>query len=257
MKAIHVIAIIAISFIAGMFGGAFSERVFANPKGDQDIPKQIIARAFYLVDENNKPRAGMSFDKAGQPAIYVRDSSVTMRGYMVSVSDGPMLALTDKTGKISVLLSTGDDDASVMGLMGAKEKTRIAMTYQPGRGPALGLFDEENVAKALMSVTHGNPSIFLTQADKKPAVAMLWGPKRGALLGFWNSRNEAKVAMGLKEDKPILFAYRPDDTGLLFNIQRDGRPALGLLTNGRPEWSATGTVPQMPAMDGILDQIMR
>ena len=63
--------------------------------------------------------------------------------------------------------------------------------------------------------------------------------------------------MGLQNDKPILFAYNPDDTGLLFNTQRDGRPALGLLSDGRVVWSATGTAPQMPAMDGILDQILR
>jgi len=86
---------------------------------------------------------------------------------------------------------------------------------------------------------------------------MLWGPKRGALLGFWNSKNESKVAMGLQNDKPILFAYNPDDTGLLFNTQRDGRPALGLLSDGRVVWSASGIAPEMPAMDGILDQILR
>ena len=72
-----------------------------------------------------------------------------------------------------------------------------------------------------------------------------------------NSQNEGKACFGLMHDKPLLFAYRPDDTGLLFNIQRDGRPALGLLASGRPEWSATGTVPQMPALDGNLDQVLR
>ena len=48
MKAIHILAIIAISFVAGMFGGAFSERVFADPKNEVKIHEQIIARAFPL-----------------------------------------------------------------------------------------------------------------------------------------------------------------------------------------------------------------
>ena len=119
------------------------------------------------------------------------------------------------------------------------------------------LSDEENAPKAFMAVNGGKPAIGIYQAQKKPAITMLWGPKRGALLGFWNSKNESKVAIGLQNDKPILFAYNPDDTGLLFNTQRDGRPALGLLSEGRVVWSASGAAPQMPAMDGILDQILR
>ncbi|MFH2126957.1 MAG: hypothetical protein ABIK12_10595, partial [Pseudomonadota bacterium] len=81
--------------------------------------------------------------------------------------------------------------------------------------------------------------------------------QNGPLLGFLNSKNENKMALGLQNDKPILFAYNPDDTGLLFNTQRDGRPALGLLSDGRVVWSASGVAPEMPAMDGILDQILR
>ncbi|MCF8099470.1 MAG: hypothetical protein K9K65_16650 [Desulfarculaceae bacterium] len=54
MKAIHIVAVIAISLVAGMFGGTFSERVFANPNADKKIPEQILARAFHLVDEKIK-----------------------------------------------------------------------------------------------------------------------------------------------------------------------------------------------------------
>ncbi|WP_338602634.1 hypothetical protein [Desulfoferula mesophila] len=257
MKAHHIVAIIAISFIAGMFGGTFSERVFANPKAEAKIQEQVIARGFFLVDENDRPRAGMSFDPAGQPVIYVKDNVGKVRGYLGCEQRGPMLALNDENEKKSVLLSALNGGKSMIGLMGKEEQARITMTYDPEQSTALILSDDENIAKALVSVTNGKPSVFLTQGDKKPAVAMLWGSNRGALLGFWNSHNEGKVALGLKDDKPILFAYRPDDTGLLFNIQRDGRPALGLLTEGRPEWSATGTVPQMPTLDGILDQVLR
>ena len=108
-----------------------------------------------------------------------------------------------------------------------------------------------------MMVDHGKPSMTLLQGDKKPAISLLSDPSKGAMLAAWNSQGQHRLSLGLMHDKPILFAYRPDDTGLLFNIQRDGRPALGLLTEGRPEWSATGAVPQMPALDGILDQVLR
>ena len=257
MKAIHIVAIIAISFIAGMFGGAFSERVFANPKAEVKIPDQIIARGFYLVDENNNPRAGMSFDPAGQPVVYVKDKNGVVRGYMACERRGPLLALNNPKGTMSAFLEAGDDGSSSMGLTGEKEKPRLAMVYNPSKGPMLGLFDEDNIAKAFMMVAHGKPSVTLTQGDKKPAISLLSDPQKGAMLSAWNSQGQQRLSLGLMHDKPIMYMYRPDDTGLLFNIQRDGRPALGLLTNGRPEWSATGTVPQMPAMDGILDQIMR
>ncbi|BEQ16590.1 hypothetical protein FAK_36560 [Desulfoferula mesophila] len=169
-----------------------------------------------------------------------------------------MLALTDEKGRDSVVMGAGDDGKSTIGMMAANNKPRVAINYTPGRGPGLALFDDDNVGKAGLAIIHGKPVIGLNKADGTPAIAMSYDPKReAALLGFLNSRNEAKAGFGLMNDKPLLFAYRPDDTGLLFNIQRDGRPALGLLTEGRPEWSATGTVPQMPALDGILDQVLR
>ncbi len=257
MKAIHIIAIIAISFIAGMFGGAFSERVFANPKLEEKIPDQILAKAFYLVDENKTPRAGMSFDVNGNPAIYVADKSKNVRGYIAFSTDGPVLALIDKTGETNVILRAADDGNSTIALMKDAKEARLMMNYKPGRGPGLVLYDDANLAKALMIVQEGKPNMTLLQGDKKPAISLLADPQKGAMLSAWNSQGQQRLSLGLMHDKPIMYMYRPDDTGLLFNIQRDGRPALGLLTNGRPEWSATGAVPQMPAMDGILDQIMR
>jgi len=257
MKAIHIIAIIFISFMAGMFGGAFSERVFANPKADEKIPEQIIAHGFYLADKDNKPRAGMSFDAGGNPVVYVRDKSGTMRGYLVGFQSGPMLALTDEKGNESITMGAYNDGASAIGIMAANNKPRIAISYAPGQRGGFALFDDENVGKALMVVDHGSPSITLMHGDKKPAISLLADRQKGAMLAAWNSQGRHRLSLGLMHDKPLLFAYNPDDTGLLFNTQRDGRPALGLLSDGRVVWSATGAAPQMPAMDGILDQILR
>ena len=105
-----------------MFGGAFSERVFANPKADEKIPDQILARGFYLVDENNKPRAGISFDRSGQPAVYVLDKVGQMRGYLACEDSGPALALNDKKGNMSVGMRTGDRGDSIIALMAEKRQ---------------------------------------------------------------------------------------------------------------------------------------
>ena len=257
MKSIHVIAIIAISFVAGMFGGAFSERVFANPNADGKIPEQILARAFHLVDEKNQTRASMAFSADGQPVVCVADQEGKPRGYLGCAPSGPMLALIDKAGKMMVTLEADDDGSSSIGLMKTNGKPNLILVNNPSRGPALVFNDENDVAKLVVAVDHGKPSVTLTQGGKKPAISMFYNPKQGPMLGVWNSRNEAKAGFGLMHDRPLLFAYNPDDTGLLFNTQRDGRPALGLLSDGRVVWSATGAAPQMPAMDGILDQILR
>ena len=43
----------------------------------------------------------------------------------------------------------------------------------------------------------------------------------------------------MKGDQPGLFMYQQPRTGLLFNTA-GGRPALALMNNGTPVWSATG-----------------
>lgn len=257
MKAIHIIAIIAISFIAGMFGGAFSERVFANPKDEAKIHDEIVAHGFFLVDENKKPRAGMSFDNSGNPTIFVMDREENARIKIGNAPGGSILTLSGKDAGMNVALKADDDGNSGIAIMKTSGQPRMMMQYEPGRGPAFVLYDDNSTGKAVFMVDHGKPSITLLQGDKKPAVSLLADPLKGAMLAAWNSQGQHRLSLGLMHDKPLLFAYNPDDTGLLFNTQRDGRPALGLLSDGRVVWSATGTAPQMPAMDGILDQILR
>ncbi|MBU4563285.1 MAG: hypothetical protein KKE29_01075 [Proteobacteria bacterium] len=257
MKAIHIIAIIAIAFVAGMFGGAFSERVFANPKADEKIPEQITARGFNLVDENNKSRASMGFSADGQPIFCVADSSGKARGYLGCGPDGPTLALLDKQGRVSINIAADNSGGSTIAMVAEGDKPRLGINYKPGRGPVVGLFDENSVGKAVMAVTKEKAYIGLAQNKQNPAITLISEPGKGAMLAAWNSQGQHRLSLGLMHDKPILFAYNPDDTGLLFNTQRDGRPALGLLSEGSVVWSASGVAPEMPAMDGILDQIMR
>ena len=120
------------------------------------------------------------------------------------------------------------------------------LTYIPNQGPTIGLFDENNAGKALISVTNGNPSVTLLDKDKKPAIAMLNRKGEGSILGIWNRNNEPAVSLAVKGDKPGLFMYQQPRTGLLFNTA-GGRPALALMNHGTPVWSATGDTP--PALD--------
>ena len=59
----------------------------------------------------------------------------------------------------------------------------------------------------------------------------------------------------MKGDQPGLFMYQQPRTGLLFNTA-GGRPALALMNNGTPVWSATGDVPPAPDMP-LTDDLMR
>ncbi|MCB2228070.1 MAG: hypothetical protein KQH53_15425 [Desulfarculaceae bacterium] len=81
----------------------------------------------------------------------------------------------------------------------------------------------------------------------------------GSILGIWNSNNQPAVSLAVKGDKPGLFMYQQPRTGLLFNTA-GGRPALALMNNGTPIWSATGdtpAAPDMPLSDDLLKELTR
>lgn len=113
------------------------------------------------------------------------------------------------------------------------------------------------ILQGCFSINNGNPSITLLEKNKKPAIAMLNTKGKGSLLGVWNSQGKPRISMGLLNDTPNLFLYQQYRTGLLFNMQAGGRPALALMQDGSPIWSATGAAPPpAPDMSG-LDDIMR
>jgi len=261
MFRLHTLVLIIVCFLAGMGGNYFSNIVFAKQDSTNLIKEHIIARSIVIVDNKNQPRAGLGFDPDGFPVIFIKDEKGKVRVVLGCAATGPILFLTDPKESTNLFLRTSDNGLSSIGIVKSGElNPRLMMAYSPDQGPSLGLFDENNIGKAIISVTDGNPSVTLLDQDKKPAIAMISKKGKGSLLGVWNSQNEPRISLGLLDDKPTFFMYEKYQTGLLFNMQSGGKPALALMDGGSPIWSATGAVPsapKLPPMDDMLHEITR
>ena len=260
MSKLYAFVLVIFCFLAGLSGDYFSSVVFAKEDLSSNVKDRITARSLVIVDKQNKTRAGMGFDPDGHPIIFINDQNQKARMIMGCGINGPIIILTDSNEATSLYLRASDKGRSSIGLSNKKTKnTRLVLTYIPNQGPTIGLFDENNAGKALISVTNGNPSVTLLDKDKKPAIAMLTRKGEGSILGIWNSNNEPAVSLAVKGDKPGLFMYQQPRTGLLFNTA-GGRPALALMNNGTPIWSATGdtpAAPEMPLSDDLLKELTR
>ncbi|RJX29944.1 MAG: hypothetical protein C4525_13790 [Desulfarculus sp.] len=135
------------------------------------------------------------------------------------------------------------------------------ISYLHGRGPMLGMFDEQRVGKLLVALMKDNPAIILLDKAKKPAISMLAGKDRGSLFGIWDSQGKPQALMGLINDMPMLYLYQKYQTGMLFRTTSEGKPGLALLDNGAIVWSAAGgaapTAPDASGLEDIMREVMR
>ena len=260
MFKLRTLALIIVCFLAGLSGDYFSSVVFAKQELSGSINDRIVARSIVIVDDHNKTRAGLGFDQDGFPIFFIKDKNDKARLVMGCGSTGPILFLADHKGSSNLILRTSDSGLSSIGIAKSGEvNPRLVMAYAPNQGPTLALFDENNIGKAVISVTRGDPSITLADRDKKPAIAIFNKKGRGSYLSIWNSSNDPAVSLAVQGDKPGLFMYQQPRTGLLFNMA-GGRPALALMDHGSPIWSATGDVPpapELPPMDDMMRELTR
>ena len=258
MRKATILASIFVLVISGMAGGAIVSLFFQNNVYATTKPDAIVASSITVVDGAGKPRAGIGFED-GRPVFYMKDYNGKVRTYIALVDKGPQFVFRDAAGNAQLFIKSSDNGIASFGMVAKNARPRLMMAYSPDQGPTIGLFDENNVGKAVISVTHGNPSVALLDRDKKPAIAMLTKKGQGSLLGIWNSNNDPAVSLAVQGDKPGLFMYQQPRTGLLFNMA-GGRPALALMDHGSPIWSATGDVPpapELPPMDDMMRELTR
>ena len=258
MRKLNLAAVIFILIISGMAGGALVNLFFQNSVYANSGPGDIVAKSVTIVDKQGNPRAGIGFAK-GEPVIYLRDRKGAFRISLALAFEGPQLVFRDGANKMQLFLKSRTDGVSLLGLTSKGGKPRLTIAYNPHQGPAIGLYDEDNVGRAVVSVTRGTPSVTLLNEDKKPAIAMTSKKGKGALLALWNNNHDPGISLGLLNSQPTFFMYRPQRTGLLFNLA-GGRPALALMNNGAPVWSATGdipTAPDMPLTDDLMRELLR
>lgn len=250
-----VFAIILI-ILSGFLGGIFSGTVFKGLADTAARDKEIIARSIHIIDKNGVRRAGITLEN-NFPAFYLNDIKGKNRAYIAIGPKGPLLVFKDEGEAIKLFLEAADNGSSTLGFLSGDKNPRIMLSYEPERGPAMGLFDENNKGKALISVLDGKPSFALLRENKKPVMAMINYPGEGSVFGIWDPAGKPKISLGLLNNKSGLFIYGKNRTGLYFRNHAGQSPYLGLLENGSPIWTATGTAPPpAPDMSG-LDDIMR
>ena len=256
MKTLKISLIVFVSFISSMFAHFLFGKIAPTQASPPGYPDKIVAHSIHIVDENNRSRAGIGFDKQKNPVLFVKDENGKIRAYLACTAKGPLFGMDDGRGNTMLFMEASNDGSTSLGLMNRDHhRPRLAMAYSPNQGPSLGLFDEDNVGRAVVSVTRGTPSVTLLNEDKKPAIAMTSKKGKGALLALWNNNHDPGISLGLLNNQPTFFMYRPQRTGLLFNLA-GGRPALALMNNGTPVWSATGDIPAAPDMP-LTDDLMR
>ncbi|MCB2228068.1 MAG: hypothetical protein KQH53_15415 [Desulfarculaceae bacterium] len=256
----HTLALVFVCFLSGLGGDYFSSVVFAKQDDSGQPRDRLVARSIVIVDKHNQPRAGFGFDPDGFPIFFIKDDKGKVRLMLGCASKGPSVFLYDKKEAINLFLQSSDDGSSSIGIMNSKRsKPRLVLAYAPDKASSLGLYDENNSAKAYISVSGDDSSIALLRPNRKAAIALTNRENQGSVLGIWNSNNQPAVSLAVKGDKPGLFMYQQPRTGLLFNTA-GGRPALALMNNGTPIWSATGDVPpalDMPLSDNLLKELTR
>jgi hypothetical protein len=97
--------------IAGLVGGALSERVRGRPAYAQEGVAEVVeAREFRVVGEDGKMRIQLAVDPAGGPMLHLLDRRGSSR-IVLSVPEGddtpPGIILLGEDSKVRLLLSVG------------------------------------------------------------------------------------------------------------------------------------------------------
>ncbi|MEW5911793.1 MAG: hypothetical protein AB1814_04510 [Thermodesulfobacteriota bacterium] len=257
MKKSQFLIVVILAVMSGLIGGAFSGRILNSKAEDSKYPQRIIAHSFYLVDKNGKPRAGMGFDEGEFPTLFVKDKNGRTSAFLAHGPEGPMIIMCNANGETAIFLKADCDGHSMIGLMKERKKPRLVLSYSPGKGPGVSLFDENDTCKVMATILNNNPSIGLLGKDNQPAIGMFSKPGAGSTFGIWDSQGKTQAMLGLIDDKPMLYLYQKYQTGMLFRTTSAGKPGLALLDNGSIVWSAAGGATPAPPDASGLDDIMR
>ena len=92
--------VLVVTIMAGMAGGAISERVFSSGvAGAQSKSANVSAEEFLLLDKNGKVRAGLGLDSKGEVGLILTSKDDNYRLYL-SPDDRLALKLADKSGTV-------------------------------------------------------------------------------------------------------------------------------------------------------------
>ena len=118
------VVVLAAALVAGLIGGALSERWAAGTAGAKEPsrPAKVVqAEAFELVDKGGKVRAKLSMKENGWVGLTLSDVKGRPRALLSVTPDGnPTLLLNDQDGKGHALFGLGEAGQYSLFLMNKK-----------------------------------------------------------------------------------------------------------------------------------------
>jgi hypothetical protein len=144
----YVLTLLA-AVIAGLVGGAVGSRLFVTESAYTQREKVIQAQGFILADTDGKARAILGFLQR-EPFLAFFDKAGKARTTLHLNSDGePFFRLQNDKELAGILLGVVKEAASVE-MYGQNTKRNLLLTVRSGGAPALGLFDDDGTARAVL-----------------------------------------------------------------------------------------------------------
>jgi hypothetical protein len=100
MTRLQYAVVLVVTIVAGMLGGAISERLFSGGVADaQSKSTNVSAEEFLLLDKSGKVRAGLGLDDKGAVGLILTSKDDNYRLYL-SPDERLALKLADRKGTV-------------------------------------------------------------------------------------------------------------------------------------------------------------
>ena len=133
-------------------------------------PKEIRASSFVLLDENNKTRAVLGFERAGGASLRFIDVNGKIRVGISEGEAGAGLAVLDKSGMVRVEIWA--DDEPRLALSDGTSKPRFEVLERNDRSLMLSIFDESQTSRIVLGVDKDGSVLSLNGKNPRTGVGL-------------------------------------------------------------------------------------
>ena len=208
--------------------------------GNKD--KLIIANEIRLVDEDGVVRAGLQVENNSTPVLYFTDKNMKVKGY-IGVSDGrAMLVFKDDSGKPRLTLHMSKKRTPSIILENKNDKPALVLSTTDEENSLIHFFQSDGKPRMAIGISNDQPRIGMFDEDKRLRVMFGMNPGNSSVLAFLDEKSYPALAMGHLLGTPMFRLQRPDKTGVFASYAPDNNVILSMQKEGRFTWS----VPEIP-----------
>lgn len=178
------------------------ESVSTAQHNGEDVPIEVRAQRFVVVDEAGKERAQFGILEHGEPGMTVwnkqKTSAVTVA---IDRSGRPRISILN--GKKEELLSLGiaEDKYPVLVMKDETGTRRVVITAGLGGEITIGLYDAKQKNRCTIALTEsGEPKIFLKDAQERVRGSFMMDQYETVALDLWDQKGEARVVFQINPE---------------------------------------------------------